>query len=118
VSAANPLQLTVTATGAKVTTTTLAATAIYNANEDDAFVLTFGGPNALVGGDAISVAVYNSSSVAYPMFDLNGLPYQVTNVLQALVVPGGRLYVLQKGVTTNAQGIDVLPKPRIGFSGA
>lgn len=117
-SAANPLQLTVTATGAKVATTTLISTVIYNANEDDQFVLTWGGPNASTAGDVCTVAVYNASSVAYPLFDLNGLQYQLTFALPAIIIPGGRVYVLQKGVTTNAMGVDILPKPRIGFSGS
>lgn len=120
-SAANPVVAAATATW----------TVQYNASEADEITICIN-TNVLANTETILVSVLDSASTARPFYftyknspqALTATPVQAQltgatgATIFSLTLPGGPLYSFIKTVTGAAVGMDVLVKPRIGFTGS
>jgi hypothetical protein len=92
---------------------TAATSAFFEAQPCDKVLFAVNGV-ALTGGDSITFSVANSTAGTTPVYDSTGAQVALTAALQSVMLEGGFLYVITKGVTAAASGVDACIKPRIG----
>lgn len=90
-----------------------AQSVMFNATECDSVLIAACGV-ALSGGDAVTIAVVNSTNGSTPIYDAAGVPIALSAAIQSVLLEGGMTYLISKGVTAGASGIDANIKPRIG----
>lgn len=92
---------------------TAAASVVFNATECDKVLFVANGV-ALTATDAVLIAVPNSTNGTTPTYDSTGAVATLKPTLQSIMLEGGFTYVISKGVTAAASGVDVIIKPREG----